>query len=217
MPKLKSGKPPRKIDNPEYIEWRRDQDRILGNYPDEDLFPEDYGKLLPEDGGWIIVLTEVKVGRRVDDQTILHITIPRLSCWFAVPMIMPRTGLHQAVVQSPEGSVHVFPHEYQTFNIEKFLEFTDEDGFCIHFLSESSGFNEEALFYLRTSGISKAEAQRMLLPSLKDPNYCYFTFAEHVREWFPPGFGTFYLTAENHRARAESAAQRRNHGKEDHR
>lgn len=72
-----------------------------------------------------------------------------------------------------------------------------------HFLSPSTaGFPEEALFYLRSRGIGKAHAERMLMPVLKDPLYCYFTFAPEIAENFGEGVGTPYLHSVNHQRRA---------------
>jgi len=192
MPKIKH--PPKYARNPEYASWRREQLRknpSAWDYPHEDRFPEDYGKKLPDEGSWIILLAQVNVGRKIDEATELHICVPHLSCWYALPVVT-KGGLHQAIIQHPEGQVHIWPHEYQLFNLEKFLEFTEEDGFIIHFLSETSGFNEAAMFYIRSRGISKADAQRMLLPTLKDPNYCYFQFSDECREFFPEWTGTPY-------------------------
>ena len=194
--------------NPEYVEdqkrRRYETSFAMGShdYPAEDRWPDEYGKKLPDDGGWIIIR------RKINDATTFHITVPHLLVWFATPTMVNHSDLHQAIIQTPDGAVHVWPHEYQLFDIEKFLQFTDEDGFRIQFLSESSGFDEAALFYIRSRGISKADAQRMLLPSLKDPNYCWFQFAEEFREFFPSGTGTLYLHAINRERRAFARSRR---------
>lgn len=100
--------------------------------------------------------------------------------------------------------------EASGYEVEDFfpedLEFSDEDGFNIHFLSENGAFDEQALFYLRSRGISKGEAQRMLLVNLKDPHYCYFTFADELRECF--GEMTKRLGPKNHERRAAAHARK---------
>lgn len=59
-------------------------------------------------------------------------------------------------------------------------------------MSESGGFDETALFYLRSKGIGKREAERMLLPNIKDPFCCYFTMSDDIRGFFREGTGTSY-------------------------
>ena len=152
-------------------------------------------------------MIEVHVGEEVDEETVRHIDIPHSTVWYAMPHYLSAQTLHQAIIQTPEGQVHVWPHEYNLFDIQKFLPFLGE-GFDIHFMAESGGFSEEALFYIRSRGISKAEAQMMLLPTLKDPHFCYFTFAEEFRECFPSGTGTPYLFHSNHERRRQAHARR---------
>jgi len=222
--KKKPKAPPKTIPNPERVEYDRKRRCELYELGAAQFdYPEDFGKKLPDDGAWIITLMNIRVGRlvgtrvsgkegregeRVEERLVEEIEIPYLSVYFAVPTMTTNSGLHQAIIQTPKGSVHVWPHEYNLFDLEKFLQFSDEDGFNIHFLSETGGFDEAALFYIRSRGISKAEAQRMLLPTLKDPNYCYFTFHESLREFFPEGTGTPYLMPHNHKRRAEARRRR---------
>jgi len=191
----------------------------------EDAFPEEYGKDLPESGGWIMILVSVRVGRQIDAANTRVITVPHLSLWYAMPhssnarVLLHDLGtkrrkdrdyvhLQQAVINTPDGAVHIWPHEYNKIDITKFLEFCDKDGLFIHYLSEEARVDDAALFYLRTRGLSKAEAQRMLLGTLSNPNYCYFTFAPEISEAFGEGAGSPYLHPINHQRRAESKARR---------
>jgi hypothetical protein len=191
----------------------------------EDAFPEEYDKDIPESGAWIILLMSVKVGRLIDNSNTKAITVPRLSLWYAMPhtsnarVLLRDIGtkrqknleyvhLKQAVINTPDGAVHIWPHEYSKVDIAKFLEFCDEDGLFIHYLSDEARVDESALFYLRTRGISKANAQRMLLGTLSNSNYCYFTFASEIAEVFGEGVGTPYLHPVNHQRRAASRAKR---------
>lgn len=224
---------PKTIPNPEWTPGEDDKlqrqltidDMICRGECPEDAFPEEYDKALPDEGGWIMLLMSVRVGKVLaDGQTTKIINVPHFSIWYATPyvsncrvrlhdiIVKPRgkrkgdsgyAYLRQAVIQTPDGAVHIWPHEYRLVSIEKFLEFTEEDGFSIHFLSPSTaGFPEEALFYLRSRGIGKAHAERMLMPVLKDPLYCYFTFAPEIAKNFGEGVGTPYLNSVNHQRRA---------------
>ena len=185
----------------------------------EDVFPEEYGKDIPEAGAWIMLLTSVRVGKQTDSKKTKPITLPHLSMWYAMPTVSTarvamhpmrkrRTEdrewayLHQAVVNTPDGSVHIWPHEYNKIDITKFLDLCDDDGLFIHYLSDKAQVDEYALFYLRSRGISKAEAQRMLLGTMTDPNFCYFTVSPEIAGYFGEGCGMSYLNSVNHERRA---------------
>ena len=193
----------------------------------EDAFPEEFGKDIPEDGAWIMLLVSVQVGRLLDNGKTKIINVPHLSMWYAMPNVSnmrvamhpmgrkPKVkdrewvNLHQAIISTPDGAVHIWPHEYQKVDINKFLDMCDDDGLFIHYLSDEAQIDESALFYLRTRGIAKADAQRMLLGTLKNSNYCYFTVAPEVAEVFGEGAGSPYLCHDNHRRRAEAAARKK--------
>lgn len=192
----------------------------------EDAFPEEYEKDIPDGGSWIMLLQSVTVGQMLDDgKTTKVITVPHLSLWYAMPHISQiRVLLHnlgikrrreqeyvylrQAVINTPDGAVHIWPHEYKKVDINKFLEFCEEDGLFIHYLAEEARVDENALFYLRTRGIGKADAQRMLLGTLQNSNYCYFTFGDEITESFGEGVGTPYLHPVNQQRRAKARARR---------
>jgi hypothetical protein len=212
---------PKFIPNPEYIgspEWEEEKEAAkdwLSNAgePAEDYFPEDFGKQLPEEGAWIMLLMSVHVGKLTTTGKTESITVPHLSIWFALPTISPNGyGGHKrrkAIIQHPKGEVHVWPHEYTIVkDLTKYLEMSEEEGFYINFMSEASGgFDVDKLLYIQSRGIPKAVAQRLLLPELKDPHFCYFTFHQAYSDMFGEGFGTPYLTTANHERRA--AARRR--------
>ncbi len=224
---------PRMIPNPAWTEseeWSRQKQltmvamAVRGECP-EDAFPEDYGKDIPEDGAWIMLLMSVVVGKLDHYKRAKIITVPRLSLWYAMPHTSNmRTLLHdlgikrrraqeyvylkQAVVNTPDGAVHIWPREYKKIDITTFLDFCEEDGLFIHYLNDESHIDESALFYLRSRGIAKADAQRMLLGMLRNPNYCYFTFAPELVECFGEGAGTPYLHSVNHQRRAANHARR---------
>lgn len=216
---------PKMIPNPAYFSDEVVQMR-LGQYKDtlahfgecpEDYFPADYDKELPEEGGWVMMLMAVHVGRSVGEKTE-SITVPHLSIWYATPtktkygrsfegISIPLT---QAIIRTPQGEVHVWPHEYKRINIADFLEFGESDGFYIRFLHpETGGFDEQKLFYLRTRGLSKTVAQRILLPELNNPNFCYFEFDPAYSDVFSEGTGTPYFMPHNHKRRAAAQERKR--------
>jgi hypothetical protein len=226
---------PRMIPNPAWTESEeaRIQKKLTiedcmqrGECP-EDIFPEDYGKDIPEAGCWIMLLTSVRVGRQIDDDKTKVITVPHLSMWYAMPHVSTaRAMLHsvtsyrrkvadreyinlrQGVINTPDGAVHVWPHEYNKIDINKFLDLCDDEGLFIHYLSDEARVDEGALFYLRSRGIDKADAQRMLLGTLTNSNYCYFTVSPDIAEYFGECCGMPYLSTTNHKRRAAAKARR---------
>jgi hypothetical protein len=184
----------------------------------EDYFPAEYGKDLPVEGAWIMLLMSVHVGKANVDGSTTHITVPHLSMWYALPTLTRHTRefdgvkmpMTQAIIHTLGGDVHVWPHEYQRVeDLTKYLEFTEEEGFHIRFLHpETAEFDRVKLFYLRSRGISEAQAKRMLLPELNNPNFCYFQFDEAYSDIFGEGCGTPYLHSGNHRRRVVSARQK---------
>jgi hypothetical protein len=221
--KVRQSGTPKYVLNPAYIgseEWELERedikDTLTSNHECiEDYFPEDYGKRIPEEGAWIMLLMSVYVGKAIGNGKSEKVTVPHLSMWFALPTLS-QSGDHfgvrrsKAIIQTPQGEVHIWPHEYTVVNdLSKYLEMSEEEGFYIHFISETSGgFDEDSLLYIMSRGIPRATAQRLLLPELKDPYYCYFTFHEAYSEMFGEGFGTPYLTQANHDRRAASRAAR---------
>jgi hypothetical protein len=212
---------PKMIPNPAYfsdevVKRRLDQFKSSlagwGESP-EDYFPADYGKELPEAGGWIMLLLSVRVGKAVGE-TVKKITVPHLSIWYATPTTIlcgkqfdgVKLPMHQAIIRTLDGDVHVWPHEYTKVDLAKYLEFTDGEGLHIRFLHpETGGFDENKLHYIRSRGISEAEAKRWLLPELNNPNFCYFEFDSEITEVFGEGYGMPYLTRINHQRRRASA------------
>lgn len=180
----------------------------------EDYFPEEYGKQIPAAGAWIMLLMSVHVGKEIAPGVAEPVTLPHLSIWFATPALLTcgeRYGFRPAVavVQTPQGEVRVFPHEYTIVkDLSAYLGMTEEEGFYIHFMREEGGFDVDRLFYLMSRGIPKGEAQRLLLPELTDPFFCYFTFHPAYSDAFGEGFGTPYLTTANHERRAAARRER---------
>lgn len=197
---------PKMIPNPAYLESPafarrkeafRDALTAAGELV-EDFFPEEYDKQLPETGGWIMLLTEIRVGKTVREGTTKHINVPHMSMWYAMPTLttcfreLEKVKMHmsQAVIHTPDGDVHVWPHEYTRVDIAKYLDFGEADGIHIRFLNpQADGFNVDKLFYLRSRGLGEAAAKRLLLPELATPDYCYFEFDSSITSVFGDGCG----------------------------
>ncbi len=113
--------------------------------------------------------------------------------------------MKQAIIQTRDGAVHIWPHEYNVVSdLMKFLEFTEDDGFYIHFLNPTSdGFDPGKLHYIQSRGIPLGEARRMLLPEMKNPYFCYFTFNEAYSEIYPEWTGTPYMIGRGKRRTKE--------------
>jgi SUF system FeS cluster assembly, SufBD len=208
-------KPKKMIINPEWQEYQKNNEGLpyditQAGYCMEDYLPEDYGKKLPEDGGWIMLLMTVTVA----SPTGVEITVPHLSMWFALPGIAnigAVKGVYpvKAIIQTPAGEVHLWPHEYNIVkDINEYLNYSEEDGVYIRFMSETGAFDKDAVFYLMARGLSRATAQQLLLGQLKDPHYCYLELHPAYGAALGEGFGMPHLTEANH-SRRWAAKQRK--------
>lgn len=130
---------------------------------------------LDEDGNWILV----------KDYPPTEFTVPPLSVWFATPWGMDSRGgrtVHRVKILTPKGELGLFPHEYSKIsNVEKFLQFVG-DGMEIKFFGGLEGVPKDALFYLRSRGISKQQAITMLLSRVKSPEVCYLVTSREICE-----------------------------------
>lgn len=240
---------PRFILDPDYVETDEGQGYLeeikvnimqSGDDPTH-YFPDEYGKRLPKEGGWIMLLQTVHVGRAITETETRHlieayemltrdarpvtaetefieIVVPHLSMWFAMPTLAINlrawSGFHahQAIIQTPHGSVNLWPSEYNIVkDINAYLGFIDEGAITINFMNESNKFDVDSLFYLMSRGLGRAQAQRLLLPDLKDPFYCYFTVDQSISDYFGEGFGQTRLTPDNHKRREEARRAKENH------
>lgn len=134
-----------------------------------------------EAGNWILV----------KESPPTHYTVPPLSIWFATPWPMDgypkrqegrrrrgdddreRHQIHRVRVLTPRGELGLFPHEYSKIDdITRYLEFIG-DGMEIKFFGGVEGVPKDQLFYLRTRGIPKHEAIKMLLGNIRSPEVCW--------------------------------------------
>ena len=130
----------------------------------QDYFPGE--QEVPKQGAWIMIKKLLPT----------EFTPPPLSFWFATPWPMSREGRaahrppHRVKILTPRGELGVFPHEYSLVKDPgKYWEFigTGEMKACFFGLDQRKGIPPDALFYLRSRGISKRDAITMLVGEIK--------------------------------------------------
>lgn len=145
------------------------------------LCPGECGAKIPEKGAWIMV--------KISPHT--EFTVPVLSMWYAIEDIRPHSttngqNWHLAKILTPKGDLYLWPNEYTVVkDISPYLEFPD-DHIHIHLLG-GMPMNKEALFYIRSRGISKAEAIKMLLGDVKTQNVAFVTVHPVYQQAFTRG------------------------------
>lgn len=199
---MTAKRPPRKyLDadrvqvNQEWLDWRKEMlDEAIENAPmalaglgliPSTYFPELEDKDIPEEGAWIMVLEEPFT----ELQT--RFRVPILSMWRCRPHELNSGGIEvgpklnririrpkQAVIATPGGDLHLWPHEYQIVRDPRVL-MSDPDA-TIHSLGGEAVLDEEALFYLQSRGISHADAVLLLIDSVQATDFIYVTFPEEV-------------------------------------
>jgi hypothetical protein len=125
----------------------------------QDYFPGD--NEVPEGGAWILVKKSPNT----------EYTVPPLSLWFAEPWPMEGKSIalpHRVRVVTPRGHLGLFPREYSLIgNPERYYEFFG-GGMTVHFFGgDLAGVPEPALFYLRSRGVSKGDALKLLIGRIK--------------------------------------------------
>jgi hypothetical protein len=168
----KRKKIPKYIVNPEWAESKgktvKEMASELMTFPDlQNAYPEDYSLKLPEDGAWI----------RVNTPPNTLFTVPPFSMWFAVPDPSDKyKNLYRARILTPQGSLWVLPCEYCIIpDIGDFVGM-DKEGYYMRFIGDDGGFNADQLFYLRSRGVGKKDAELLLIKAggLKSQTYCWF-------------------------------------------
>lgn len=123
----------------------------------EDFLP---GKnKVPEGGAWILI----------KDPPNTEYTVPPMSVWFAEPWPHreERLSTHRVKILTPKGELGIYPREYSLIEDPgKYYEFIGQ-GMEIKFFGNEEGVPKDKLFYLRSRGISKAEALSLLIGSIK--------------------------------------------------
>lgn len=193
------SRPPRKYLDPdrtqvsaEWLTWsaerqaRDDQLTLLRDADtDSSYYPEQYDKDLG-DGAWIFVIDPP------NGSVGLAFEVPLLSLWFARPHRLSSGRLgsrypYQAIIQTPAGDLHLWPHEYTLCARPR--ELLGLDGVEIHSLGGDPALDGEQLFYLTSRGIPRDLATQLLFDQIKSQNFCYITFPDYAVELFA-GVGT---------------------------
>lgn len=160
--------------------------------PPEDVYPERHGKDIGE-GAWILVVEEPHTEMRH------RFRIPTPSLWYARPEAgrpggwthkVGRTpiqvpGPYRVVIETPGGSLWLFPHEYVICQDPVPL-ITDPE--CtIHPLGGKATVaeeHEEALFYLQSRGIAHGDALLLLMDGVDWSQWGWVEFPEYARAMF---------------------------------
>lgn len=169
----------------EYKAWAR-EDAIdhcvgLGMHPSW-FFPEDEGKAIPDEGAWICV-TDVPPAPLIDYE------LPALSMWRAtrhdgslLAKDLPFRS-QQAVIQTPGGTLHLWPTEYAV--IDNINTFVGQEPDCVmHEMGGEPVLDEDQMFYLMQRGITRHDAALMLLADVQNQDFVYFTWAAEYQEVF---------------------------------
>lgn len=162
-------------------------------------YPEEYDKDIG-DGGWIFVIDPPRT------ELDARFKVPLLSLWWARPHVLdsgPMCGRlpYQAVIATPGGDLHLWPHEYMVCNNPAGL--IGEEGSHLHSLGGQAVVDEDQLFYLMSRGLSRQEATILLLDQIEDGSaFGYVTFDEEIVEIFA-GVGTT-LTSHMHVTHGDS-------------
>lgn len=181
--------------NPEWLEWddaRRlkvaDDGYILaasiGAEPSM-YFPEEDDKAIPEEGAWIIVVEEPMT------ELMSRFRLPPLSMWRARPHQLDSGAIavghgretvkiypKQAVIATPGGDLHLWPHEYIV--VDRPMELASDQDATLHSLGGQPVLDESELFYLMSRGIPRHDAVMLLFDKVTSLDFVYVTFPEEI-------------------------------------
>lgn len=191
----------------EWSAWYRDQqERVrpeaqaaimsLGELP-ENRWPEDFDKDVGE-GCWIFVVEEPST------EMMQRFRIPTPSLWWARPEAnrpgglnfgsdaypVPAPGPYRVVIETPGGSLWLFPHEYVI--CENPVPLITDPDCTIHSLGGQPALDEEKqeqMFYLQSRGWPRQDAILALMDGLDMSNWGWVEFPEYARAFFE-GVGT---------------------------
>lgn len=180
---------------PEWWEWAReaaeDACAAMGVHP-MTYWPEDYDRGIGDDGAWIIIVEVPHTGLGWDVPPMSMWRARRTSCRSGALVIggtptrqqyapwMPQ----QAVIATPAGDLHLWPHEYVVIGDPS--AFIGEDGVEMHTLGGDPVLpdDDERLFYLMSRGIGRHDAALMLIGDIRNLDFAYFTFPDDVVAYF---------------------------------
>lgn len=173
------------------------------NGPLEDFIPED--RQIPNEGAWI----QVKYAPHTE------ILVELYSVWFALPVYKEAEWMgvmanpdsrttYKAKIQTPDGELHVYPHEYNMVSIDYLAELINNVGkndvdknnhVNLHWLDpRNDAFETDKLFYLLSRGLQKFQAYKYLMGEVKSPHVCYLTMHPEYQKIYA-GTGVHTLQA----------------------
>lgn len=176
----------------EASEFMKDEVRehlVDSGYVVENYYPEEYDKDVAE-GAWIIVVEEPHTELKS------RFTVPTPSLWWARPeparpygqtygsgsMKVSLPGPYRVIIETPGGSLWLFPHEYVVCEHPLVL-LTDPD-VTIYPLGGRVPLSEEKreqLFYLQQRGITYADALLLIMDGVDMRDWGWVEFPEDVR------------------------------------
>lgn len=194
---LKYADSDRTLVTPEWLRWNKARKEEIADEfrdylvwigePEQNFFPEDFDKDLPEEGGWVFVIDV--------PHTALKFDVPVLSIWYAVPS--PGTSVEFKDVHfpnrlveiiTPAGTLRLYPHEYTKCSM--LIDLLGEPGVEMNALGGRPILDEERVFYLQQRGYDMTSVIRALVGEVKQPDLMYVTLPEYAVEIFQ-GVGTF--------------------------
>lgn len=178
---------------PEWENWDTERRRIaaedgpdiaasLGHDPST-YFPEQYGRAIPDEGCWILVVEEPLTELRD------RFRVPPLSMWRARRHELSSCSLtvhgvefaaQQAVIATPGGDLHLWPQEYVV--AEHPMELATDPDAELRSLGGEPVLDEEELFYLMSRGIGRHQALMLLFKEISSLDFVYVVFPEWVTD-----------------------------------
>lgn len=169
-----------------FIEELRNEGSVWGESPRNAVsayFPEEYNEEIPEGGHWIMVTQPPHT----------EYTVKKFSIWYALNDAgktrhdFPLFPIRYAKIKTPKGELRLYPWEYSKIDLSKYADVIGTEHLKLVFMSENPTLEKETaekIYYIRTRGISKLEAYKLILGELKDPNLCYLEFHQAYIDMF---------------------------------
>lgn len=183
---------------PEWQAWHREQMsrhgerleahvRFLGDLP-EDRWPERYGKDVGE-GCWVFVVDEPHTEMRQ------RFRVPTPSLWWARPEVNRPGGMqsqgvsipgpYRVVIETPGGSLWLFPREYVI--CEDPVPLITDPECTIHRLGGNVPLDDEKgeqIWYLQSRGWSREDALLAVMDGVDMRDWGWVEFPEYARAMF---------------------------------
>lgn len=103
-------------------------------------------------------------------------------------------------IRTPFGDCCIEPHEYNMIEIDKYLDQIDGEHLKMNMFGENNQIASkelgDKLFYLRSRGIPKLDALKLLLPQLDQNNVLWLSFHEEYQRHFTRDYHLFEIKKE---------------------